>query len=245
MAQSEKYMLLEREEMQRQKIAALEAMLASTLGRTAGPINGRPAEPKPQVLNMSLDKAIQSALERSPEIQSRESMIQAGRARVQMARKEYYPDFTVNATVFPRGNDFDNMWSLTGTFNIPLYFRSKQSMGVREADSSLVQAAREKDATRNMISAALRDSYSMLNASEKLIELYSKGIIPKATQDFELAISGYGTGRTEAIVVITRVKTLLDQENLYWGQMMEREKAIARIKSITGENGASSAQTGK
>jgi len=245
MAQSEKYMLLEREEMQRQKIAALEAVLASTLGRTAGPLKGRPAEPKPQVLNMDLEKVIQMHLDMSPEIQSREKMIEAGRARARMARKEYYPDFTINATVFPRGNDFENMWSLTGTFNIPLYFRSKQSMGVKEADSSLVQAVREKDATRNMIAATLRENYSMLSASEKLIDLYSKGIIPKATQDFELAIAGYGTGRTEAIVVITRVRTLLDQENLYWGQLMEREKAVARIMSITGGNGAAAVQTGR
>lgn len=243
MAQSERYMLLEREEMQRQKIAAIEALLVSALGRTDGQLRGRPAQPQPQVLNMDLEKAIRTALDKSPEIQSRDSMIEAGRTRVQMARKEYYPDFTINATVFPRGNDFEDMWSLTGTFNIPLYFRSKQSMGVKEADSSLVQAVRDKDAARNMVVASLRENYSLLNASARLIDLYSKGIIPKATQDFELAIAGYGTGRTEAIVVITRVRTLLDQENLYWGQFVEREKAIARIISIVGANGTQAALT--
>ncbi|MGZ6276095.1 MAG: hypothetical protein ACXWMI_08300, partial [Syntrophales bacterium] len=49
---------------------------------------------------------------------------------------------------------------------------------------------------------------------------------------FELALSGYGTGRVEAIVVITRLKTLLDYDLLYWGQFVEREKAIARLCSI-------------
>jgi len=245
MAQTEKYMLLEREEMQRQKIATIEAMMLSALGRNSGSLNGRPAEPRPQVLNMGLEKAIETAWERSPEIQSRDRMLEAGRARVEMARKEYYPDFTINASVFPRGDEYTNMWSLTGTFNIPLYFRNRQNMGVKEADASLVQAAREKDAIRNMLAASLRENYSMLAASEKLINLYSKGLIPKATQDFELAVSGYGTGRTEAIVTITRLRTLLDQESLYWAQLMEREKAIARIAALTGESGIAGPVNGR
>jgi len=245
MAQTEKYMLLEREEMQRQKISTLQAVLASVLGRGAGELQGRPAEPQPQALNMDLASAIKTAAERSPEIQARDRMIEAGRAKVQMARKEYFPDFTINATVFPRGNDFENMWSLTGTFNVPLYFRTKQDMGVREADASLVQAAREKDALKNMLAATLRENYSMLGATEKLMDLYRKGLIPKATQDFELSISGYGTGRTEAIVVLTRLRTLLDQENLYWNQFVEREKAIARILSITDGSGTPAAQSDK
>ncbi len=129
MAQTEKYMLLERAEMQRQKIRAIEAMLASTLGRATGSLQGRPAEPKPQVLTMGLEKAIQDALDRSPEIQSRDKMIEAGRTRVQMARKEYYPDFTINASVFPRGNDFEDMWSLTGTVQYPPLFPQQAEHG--------------------------------------------------------------------------------------------------------------------
>jgi hypothetical protein len=58
-------------------------------------------------------------------------------------------------------------------------------------------------------------------------------LIPKNSQDFELALSGYATGRTEAIVVINRLKTLLDYETLYWSQFTEREKAVARLQAIT------------
>ena len=132
MAQTEKYMLLERAEMQRQKIsghrghARLRPWAAAT-----GSLQGRPAEPKPQVLTMDLEKAIQVALDRSPEIQSRDKMIEAGRTRVQMARKEYYPDFTINATVFPRGNDFEDMWSLTGHSISPFISAASRAWGSR------------------------------------------------------------------------------------------------------------------
>ena len=44
MAQTEKYMLLEREEMQKQKIEALQGMLNTTMGRDVNTPLGRPAE---------------------------------------------------------------------------------------------------------------------------------------------------------------------------------------------------------
>jgi hypothetical protein len=64
--------------------------------------------------------------------------------------------------------------------------------------------------------------------------LYKNGLVPKTNQDFELAIAGYSTGKVEAITVITRLKSLLDYELLYWGQFVEREKAIAKLEAITG-----------
>jgi hypothetical protein len=64
--------------------------------------------------------------------------------------------------------------------------------------------------------------------------LYKTGLIPKAEQDVELSLSGYASGKIEAITVINRLKALLDYETLYWGQFAEREKAIARLEAIVG-----------
>ena len=95
-------------------------------------------------------------------------------------------------------------------------------------------ARHELVASRVMVSSSLKDDYSMLTATEKLMGLYKDGLIPKTYQDFELALSGYVSGKVEAITVINRLKSLLDFETLYWGQFVEREKAIARIESLTG-----------
>ena len=66
------------------------------------------------------------------------------------------------------------------------------------------------------------------------MKLYQEGLLPKARQDIQLSLSGYVTGKVEAITVISRLKTLLDIELLYWSQMVEREKAIARLEPLTG-----------
>jgi len=127
------------------------------------------------------------------------------------------------------------MWSLTTSINLPIYYKTKQQQAVLEAEASCTQAQRELLSTQYMLSSAIRENYSMLNTSERLMALYKDGLIPKAYQDFELAIAGYVTGKIEALTTITRLKALLDYELLYWGQRMEREKAIARLEAITGE----------
>ena len=236
MAQTEKYMLMEKEEMFKQKIQALEAMLNSTLGR--GDVNtslGRPVEPVSAAFPATLDELLEKAYNNSPEIKAREKMIAGAEAKVQMAKREYYPDFTINAGVSKRRGMFDDMWSLTSTINIPLYFRSKQRQGVFEAQASLSEAQSEREAIKLMIASAIRDNYSMFTAAERLTELYQSALIPKTYQDFESAIAGYVTGKVEAITVISRLKALLDYELLYWGQVTERGKAIARLEAITGE----------
>ncbi|MEN6320062.1 MAG: TolC family protein [Syntrophaceae bacterium] len=233
MAQTEKYMLLEKEEMFKQKIQSLEAMLRAAIGREKGPPLGRPMEPVYQPFTLNADEAVKTALSKSPEIKSRNKIIEAADTKLLMAQKEYYPDFNINATYFNRSGDYKDMWSATATMNIPLYFKTKQEPAVLEAKASRAQAKQELEAVKLMISAAIQDNLSMVRSSEKLMDLYKNGLIPKNSQDVELALTGYATGRTEAIVVISRLKTLLDYEILYWNQFVEREKALARLHAIT------------
>jgi cobalt-zinc-cadmium efflux system outer membrane protein len=107
-------------------------------------------------------------------------------------------------------------------------------MAVLEAEASLLEAKKEVDASRLMAASVLRDNYAMMKTADSLMALYKDGLIPKSYQDFELALAGYVTGKVEAITVITRLKPLIDNEMLYWGQFVERAKAIARMEGIAG-----------
>jgi len=232
MAQTEKYMLLERETMLQQKVQSLEAMLNVAVGRDVNAPLGRPAESGPTPFARDREELQAAALAQSPEIRSREKMLTAAEARGGMAKKEYYPDVTLAASVFKRTGPFEDMWSLTATFNIPLYFGAKQK-AVAEARSLTLGARQELEAGRLMVLSGIRDNYTMLKTAEKLMDLYKNGMIPKTYQDVESAMAGYKTGKVEAITVISRLKALIDYETLYWAQFVEREKAIARLDALT------------
>jgi len=235
MAQTEKYMLLEREEMLKQKIQSTEAILNATIGRAVDSPLERPEVPQLSEYPESLEQLLAMAFANSPEIRAREKMIASAETKVRMAKREYYPDFTLNAGYFNRGSGtFPDMWSLTTTLNIPLYYKTKQRQAVFEAEASLSQAGQELEATKLVLASSIRDNYSMHKTAGKLMELYKDGLIPKISQDFESALAGYTAGKTDALTVINRLKSLIDFELLYWTQFTEREKAIARFEAMAG-----------
>ncbi len=235
MAQTEKYMLLEREEMEKQKIKSLEAMLCSALGKDGSlPLRARPEQLSYAPYGNGIEELIKTSLDKNPLIKSREKMLASAAAKVQMAKKEFYPDFTLGGTYFSKPPQYPDMWNITATVNIPIYYKKKQEQGVLEAEASLLETKKDVEATKLMVSSSLRDNYSMVKTAETLMALYKDGLIPKAYQDFELALAGYTTGKVEAITVITRLKALIDYELLYQGQFVQREKGIAKLEAIAG-----------
>jgi len=235
MAQAEKYMLLERETMLNQKRRSLEAMLVSVLGREKKTALGRPVEPKATAFGAEdVDELVRQALERSPEVRSREKMVGSSKAGVHMAQKEFYPDVTLTGSVFKRSGEFQDMWSVTATFNIPLYYKSRQSQALAEARAMSVAAEHDFEGIKSMVESAVRDNYAMVRSADELMTLYRQGLIPKTVQDVELSLADYRTGKIEEITAISRLKALIDYELSYWAQFVEREKAIARIEAMTG-----------
>ena len=236
MAQAEKYMIVEREEMLRQKRETLEGMLNLTVGRDVRSPLGRPAAPVETLFEESLDDLIRTAEQRSPEIRVKERMTAGAEAKVSMARREYFPDVTVTAGVETRSGPYTDMYKLLAGINLPVFFKSKQEPAVQEALAAQQEARQDLEGTRLMVASAIRENYAMARSAGRLMELYRSALIPKSRQDFEAALSGYNTGRGDALTVATRLKGLLDYELQYWGQFAEREKAIARIGALTGES---------
>ena len=243
MAQTEKYMLLEREAMLSQRIEATESMLNRETGRPVDSPLGRPVEIASPAVTMPLKELIAIGTTGSPDVTGRGKMIEAADARLKMARKEYYPDFTFTGNYMRRGSDFMDMWSITASMNIPLYYKTKQRQAVNEANAMLEASRKELESSRLMLASEIRDNYSMMQTAERLMELYREGLIPKAYQDFDAAISGYTTGQIEAITTITRLKALIEFEALYWEQFALREKAIARLEALTAHSATMNHET--
>ncbi|OGI03359.1 MAG: hypothetical protein A2Y25_08510 [Candidatus Melainabacteria bacterium GWF2_37_15] len=233
LAQTEKYNLLTQEEQWKNRVRIDEAQLNALLGREADSPVDKPNEPALRSIAYTLEELTQIAYKNSPELMTAERIIAQQNTRVQLAKKEAYPDFSVNGGVFPRGGQFSTMWMLSTTFNLPIYYFQKQKNAIKEAQVTTDEMTYNLDIKRLELSANVRENYSTITAADRLIKIYKSGLIARTVQDFELALAGYTTGKNDALTVINSLKNLIDYESSYWEQVVEREKAIAKLEAIT------------
>jgi cobalt-zinc-cadmium efflux system outer membrane protein len=233
MAQTERYMALQERIMLRQKIESLQAMINSLISRDPALPLGRPEELIPERIEIN-QESLKNSIEDLPDIKEKKRLLEAKDLKYQKARLEYYPDITLTCTISLKPDPYEDMWGLTVTLNIPLFYRSKQRMAILERSSERDEAYHELEGTRQMVASRILDLLSMIKASEELMELYKKTFIPKAEQSLEANISSYRAGRIELVQVIKALNSLLDYKLMYWFQVAERQKALASLERLIG-----------
>ena len=87
------------------------------------------------------------AEEKSPNVKAAGRLVDRNRLTLDLARKQYIPDFAVSLGYQNRG-PIEGMWQVMVGATVPLYFRTKQDYGVREAVSGLSEAEHGLQAVR-------------------------------------------------------------------------------------------------
>jgi len=235
MAQTEKYMLMESQAMAIARRDSAEAMLKRETGNTDGNPLARPVMAPPTPFSYTLDELVQRALAGAPELAERREMISASEKRLARARKEAWPDITIMPQYFRLGGGMEDMWALTASIPLPLFYKGKQGAAIAESSWSLAGAQKELEAARLRITSEIRDNFAMIASSERVMELYHNALIPKARQNIDAALALFSTGRINASQALATLKAPYDYELGLWQQQIGREKAIARITVYTGD----------
>ena len=108
-----------------------------------------------------------SATENSPMLHRDEKMIQRAEVAVNMARKEYYPDVTLNGGYYYMGS-MSPMYEFRADFKIPLYYFRKQRAAVTEQSQYLAQSRKTYEATNQDLHFRIQDDYSMAETASQL-----------------------------------------------------------------------------
>ena len=212
---------------------AREAEINSIVNRAPGSALGRPAELKPVDLPAALTGLYAAARENSPMLRRDEKMIQRAELSVNMARKEFYPDFTLNGGYYNMGG-MPPMYMFRADFKIPLYYFRKQRAAVTEQSQSLAQSRRTYEATNQGLHFRIQDDYLMAEASLKLVKLYDRAVIPQAGLALESSLSAYETGSIDFLSVLMNYTTVADYQMNYFEELQNYYLALVRLEEMTG-----------
>ena len=217
-----------------QEKESLHAAINRILNRPPSDPLGRPDEVALTPLNFQLPELNQRAENYSPILLAFGKSIERGEQAVELAEKEYYPDFGLNAFGLRNNRINTNGYQITLGIRIPLYYTTKQRRGVEEALATLSSAKADWMTSRQDVLFRIKDSFVRARRAERLVKVLDSAIIPQATLALQSAQAGYAVGRVDFLTLLNNLLTLQENELELHGEKVAHEKAIAQLEEMTG-----------
>ncbi len=212
---------------------AREAEINSLLNRRPGSPLARPAEVEPKDSIIPLDDLYAAARENSPMLRRDQKMIERTELALNLARKDYYPDYTLSGGYFNMGQ-MPDMYQFRVDIKLPLYFWRKQRAGVAEQAQNLSQSRRTYESTNQALHFRIKDDYLMATTSNRLLKLYGQTVIPQASLALESSLATYETGTIDFLSVLTNYVTVVEYEMNYYEELQNYYLALSRLEEMTG-----------
>jgi cobalt-zinc-cadmium efflux system outer membrane protein len=210
-----------------------EAELNSLLNRKPGAPPGEPCNEEPTALPLSLEELLARAGDTSPELKRDEKMIQRSELGVNLARKEFHPDYTVAAGYFNQGG-MPPMYQLRIDIPLRLHAETKQRPALNEQVDLLAGARHSYEAAEQNLQFRVREAYLMAETAWRLMGLYTDTILPQSQLTIEASLAAYQSGSADLTAVLNNVAATTDLQEQFHEQEMSYALARARLEELTG-----------
>jgi outer membrane protein TolC len=218
----------------------LEQQRATAQARINAFLQRSPESPLPPAADVqsatirySLEELYASAAGNDTAVLRNQKMIDRGRLGVALAQRQYRPDIGVSY-MYQQRADQPDMNGLTVSVNIPIFYKTKQRQAFVEAQEDVLTTEKMRDNRLNEVRFELKQQYLAAKAAERLLSLYSKGIVPQSSLALESSMAAYQVGKVDFLSLIANFSTLVSYETDYYRQLADYQMAIAQIESLTG-----------
>lgn len=216
----------------------MEAELARLLGRSGiAPL----VAPLPGTRLPRLDLAAlrEAALRQRPQLLALRSLIERSNASIELARREYSPDFDLRLQYgqrenMPDGTRRPDVLSFIMAINLPIWGKERIDPMIAEARSMRSQAQSMYQAQENEVVAKLRQQVAIAEQSHKSAELYDGAILPQARLAVESALAAYRVNRVDFLTLLDSQMSLFNFGIGRAAAVVNLNKALAEIALLIG-----------
>jgi outer membrane protein, heavy metal efflux system len=181
------------------------------------------------------------ALHTRPLLSVQRNQLEAARTRVDLAEKDYYPDFKLGAAYGfrsgsnPNGSPRANLASLTLSMNLPFFFESRQDHALSQRKA---EALREEYGLQDRVAqvdSEIEQALSDYRGSHEQALLFKTGIIPQASQTTAAMLAAYQVDKVDFLSLIRAQVNLYNYETQYWKALSSCWQAWARLEAAVGK----------
>lgn len=216
----------------------LEAELNRAAGRggTAAAVN--PRAPQLREADLHLETLRATARAKRPQLLAQQRMVDRTAMQLELAKKDYYPDFDVRFSYGQRDNyqgiRREDLISFTVAMNLPVWGEKKRDPRVAEAQSAFGQSGSMLQARLNEIDSMLRQQVAAAGQALRSARLYEASLIPQARLTADASLSAYRVGRVDFFTLLDSRMTVFNAEISRAASVVAYNKALAEIEFLTG-----------
>jgi len=211
-----------------------QALLRKLLNRPAGSpdVSAEPLVETP--LHVAIEDLLAKVRTDNPDVAGQQEVVNRQSLQVEMARKDRYPDFSVQYMWQHTGEQFRDYYMVTFSARIPIYRRRKLHPEMAQAVEELDRTKREYESRVQSTFFEVRNQYIAAQTASEMLKIYREGLIPQALATYQSGLAAYQTGRLDFESLLAEFRDVLQFDEEYWKALADHETALAKIEQMTG-----------
>lgn len=233
--QLEQTKLLRELTMHHLEVAKLQAQIKQLLNRSQSSPDIEASEPTQMPLPQTFEELLSAAKSQNPEISATEKIVEKQKLQVEIARKDFYPDFNVQY-MWQRTDptQFRAYYMLSVGVRVPIYRGRKQRPELAQAEAELYRSRSDSEVQSQQVAFELRTEYETAQKTAELLKIYREGLLPQARAGFDAGIAAYQNNRQDFQALLASFLDVLNLDEEYWRSIAEHEIALARLEQLSG-----------
>ena len=231
-AQLQTTKILQEITMHHREVGQLEAQLKQLLNRPQESPDIQTEPLAARTLTYSASDLLSLTKQQNPDVKAQEAMLAKTDSQVELAKKEFRPDFAVQYMYQNTDRKFRDYY-MAG-FSITLPNRSRRKAELAEAEANREQANKQLEAEVQQRLAEVQDQYVVAQTSAEQLKIYKGGLLPQSNATFQSALAAYQANRQDFETLLSSFRDVLNLEVEYQRELAEHEVALARLEMLTG-----------
>ncbi len=234
-AQLERTKLLREITMNQLEAGKVEAGIKQLLNRPQSSPDIETIELSETVVTYTYDQLLAAANVNNPDIAGSQKMIERQGLQVDLAKKDFYPDFNLQY-MWQRTDptQFRAYYVVTLGVRIPIYRGRRQQPELAQAEADQSRAKSDHEAQTQQTGFQLRQQFLGAEKSAELLKIYREGLIPQARVELQAGMAAYQSNRQDFQALLASFLDVLKLDEEYWQTLSEHETALAQLEAVTG-----------